>query len=350
MEKIIAFKQSEMSVFVKSHKNPSVPPSAQLRNSCWMGDLPDHVKTAPLCSLSIPGSHDSFTYSLERSGTAGPDQPECIRKLTKKFPGISCWLLYKWSVTQGRSLVDQLESGIRYFDIRLEAVSQDGEREFRILHCLLGTRVTELLKEIKKFLVENKSEIVILDFQHLYQFEQSDHEQLVKFLLSQFQNMLCSWQQEISKISLTSLHASGARLILIYPAVYHSSNTHLRNTKLDPVSLSYLWPRSLCPTPWPDTASTSKLRLFLDNKLRERNPGIFFISQGVLTPNWKTILFHPFSNLDTACGERSNMTVRQWLKERQKTNMRPNIVITDFVAMGQCSCDIINTIIIMNYD
>jgi len=339
-----------MSVFVKSHKNPSMPPSGKLRNICWMGDLPDHVKTAPLCSLSIPGSHDSFTYSLERSGTAGPDQPECIRKLTKKFPRISCWILYKWSVTQGRSLTDQLESGIRYFDIRLEAVDQEGEREFRILHCLLGARVTVLLEKMKKFLDENQSEILILDFQHLYQFEQNDHEQLIKFLLIHFKNMLCSWQQEVSKISLASLLASGTRLIVIYPTIYNASNSHLRNTKLDPVSLSYLWPRSLCPTPWPDTASTSKLRLFLDAKLRERNAGIFFISQGVLTPDWKTIVFHPFSTLDTACGERSNMMVRQWLEELEDTQqMRPNIVITDFVAMGQCSCDIINRIIGMNY-
>ena len=51
----------------------------------------------------------------------------------------------------------QLESGIRYFDIRLEALTADGGRVFRILHCLLGKKVTELLAEIKVFLVENKS-------------------------------------------------------------------------------------------------------------------------------------------------------------------------------------------------
>ena len=166
--------------------------SAQLRNINWMGDLPDHVKTAPLCSLSIPGSHNSFTYSLERSGTGGPDQPEWIRKVTKTFPGGSARILYKWSVTQGRNLREQLESGIRYFDIRLEARVREGEREFRILHCLRGARVTELLLEIKKFLEENQTEVLFLDFQHLYNFEQSDHEQLVKFLMTEFKNNLCS--------------------------------------------------------------------------------------------------------------------------------------------------------------
>jgi len=312
-----------------------------------MGDLPDRVKTEPIIKLSIPGSHDSFTYSLERSGTAGPDQPKIIRKLTKMFPSISCWILYRWSVTQGMSLKVQLESGIRYFDIRLDAVGEKGEREFRILHCLLGSRVTELLVEIKKFLIENPTEVLLLDFQHLYQFKQSDHEELIKFLLIHFQNLLCSWQQDISKISLASMQASGTRLILIYPAIYHASNHYLIYNNLDPASLSYLWPRCLFPSPWPDTTSTGKLRLFLDTKLGERNSGIFFISQGILTPDWKTILCHPFSNLKKACGERCNKEVKQWLDETQQ---RPNIVITDFVAMGQCSCDISDSVIRLNYE
>ena len=129
-----------MSVFTKSNKNPLMPPHSKLPTSHWMEDLPDHVKTAPLCSLSIPGSHDSFTYSLQRSGTAGPDQPECIRKLTKKFPRLSCWILYKWSVTQKQTLIGQLESGFRYFDIRLEAVTEDGEREFKDFTLFAGDK------------------------------------------------------------------------------------------------------------------------------------------------------------------------------------------------------------------
>ena len=331
-----------MSVFVKSSKTPDI-------RKGWMGDLPDHAKIAPLCTLSIPGSHDSFTYSLERSGTAGPDQPEMIRKLTRMFPRISCWILYKWSVTQGRSVSGQLESGVRYFDIRLVAeTAETGERDFRILHCLLGDNITHILKDIKMFLDENRSEIVFLDFQHLYQFETRDHEALIKFLLTHFRNMLCTWQQDISKISIASMLSKGARVILIYPTIYHSSNSQLRNNKLDPVSLSYLWPRSMCPTPWPDTANTTRLKHFLDTKLETRNPGIFFISQGILTPNLKTILFHPFSNLDKACGKRCNNTVRQWLKEVHGSSRRPNIVITDFVGVCQCSCDIINIIISMN--
>merc|ERR1712096_325442 len=143
---IVALKVKQgMSLFVKTNKSPSPSSNPSFNPKCWIGGLPDHVKQAPLCCLSIPGSHDSFTYSLTRSGTAGPDQPQCIRKLTKKFPRVSCWMLYNWSVTQGMSLTDQLERGVRYFDIRLDAVGENGEREFRVLHCLLGAKITDLL-------------------------------------------------------------------------------------------------------------------------------------------------------------------------------------------------------------
>ena len=55
--------------------------------SSWMTDLPGEVKQVKrLCDLSIPGSHDSFTFSLKRSGAAGPDQPKWIQKLTRLFP------------------------------------------------------------------------------------------------------------------------------------------------------------------------------------------------------------------------------------------------------------------------
>jgi len=337
-----------MASDAKTLESASKPLMSHLNTCNWMRDLPDHVKKAPLCSLSIPGSHESFTYSLQRSGTAGPDQPECIRRLTRRFPRISSRILYNWSVTQGKTATDQLERGIRYFDIRLEAVGEKEERDFQIIHCLLGARVIELLEEIKKFLLENKTEIVMLDFQHFYQFDEMDHDQLIKFLMSHFQNMLCAWyQEEINKISLASLQARGVQVFLIYPSVYLSQYTNLRTNIVDQTSLTYLWPRSFFPNPWPETTNTSVLKPFLERKLAEKDGDKFFISQGILTPDWRTIVSHPFSNLNNSCGESSNKTVEQWLKETQQ---KPNIVITDFIGMTPCSCDIISTIIGKNYD
>ena len=39
--------------------------------SNWMRDLPEKSKAKPLSQLCLPGSHDSFTYSLDRGSGAG---------------------------------------------------------------------------------------------------------------------------------------------------------------------------------------------------------------------------------------------------------------------------------------
>ena len=39
--------------------------------SNWMRDLPEKAKAKPLSQICLPGSHDSFTYSLERGSGAG---------------------------------------------------------------------------------------------------------------------------------------------------------------------------------------------------------------------------------------------------------------------------------------
>lgn len=50
-------------------------------------------------------------------------------------------------MTQSLGVAAQLEAGIRYFDLRLVAV-RGGAGEWRVLHCLTGARVTQLLTEL----------------------------------------------------------------------------------------------------------------------------------------------------------------------------------------------------------
>jgi len=314
-----------------------------LCSSSWMGNLSDDVRSAPLCLLSIPGSHNSFTYSLERSSHAGPDQPGFVKSLIKGFPGTSSKVLYKWSVTQAKNVKEQLELGVRYFDIRLQCI----QGEFRILHCLLGMKIAEILPEIKAFVTENPTEVVILDFQHLYDFQDEDHENLVKLILEEFGDLLCSWQQDILQITLCGLQVDNTRIIVIYPVAYYKKNEELRNRLTTPV-LYKLWPRKLFPNPWPDTAKANRLATFLSEKFEAKKPDEFFISQGILTPNWKTIIFHPLEDLRSVCVKACNSTVHQWLDKMKEANKRPNIVMVDYVGT-EFSCDVVNTVIKFNH-
>ena len=52
----------------KSH--PAVVDDEPL--SDWMSKLSDEKKNVPISHLAIPGTHDSFTYSLNKASPVGP--------------------------------------------------------------------------------------------------------------------------------------------------------------------------------------------------------------------------------------------------------------------------------------
>ena len=135
----------------------------------------------------------------------------------------------------------------RYFDIRLEAVGEGEDREWRVLHCLMGAKLRGLLLEVRQFLDDHMGEVVILDIQHTYCFSQSDHAELASFLLSTFRHLLVPYEETLTVMpSLEALQRKDTRVVIIYPPVAPCC--------------SLLWPRKGCPTPWPDTTDTSKLR------------------------------------------------------------------------------------------
>ena len=107
--------------------------------TCWMKDIPDDTL---LRKIVIPGSHDS--------GTAG-----------------TIWA----AETQVYSFKQQLETGIRYFDTR---VHKKGDKYF-IFHSIIdGVEFPPILKDVSKFLDDNPSEVILLDFQHFKGESQSD--------------------------------------------------------------------------------------------------------------------------------------------------------------------------------
>lgn len=114
----------------------------------WMARLDDNRK---VCKLSIPGTHDALT------GMGFYDQMlQFIFNLT--------------AISQVSTLDEQLEHGIRFFDIR-PVVSTDTIRHKRILRCTHGMselKVTleDALDGITAFLNQHPQEFVIVKMQH----------------------------------------------------------------------------------------------------------------------------------------------------------------------------------------
>ncbi|KAH8714540.1 phospholipase C [Ilyonectria robusta] len=95
----------------------------------WMQDIPDEVL---LSSLSIPGTHDTMSYSIPS------DFLRC----------------------QNLDLSTQLNSGIRYFDIR--ARLRDNELHIYHAHIPTGFSFASVLTTMFEFLTTNPSETIIM--------------------------------------------------------------------------------------------------------------------------------------------------------------------------------------------
>ena len=95
-------------------------------------------------------------------------------------------------------------------------------------------------------------------------------------------------------------------------------------------SYDYLWPRVFCLSPWANTFDLSLLLKFLLKHMTKRPKNSLYVTQAVLTPNVKTILFKPFSTLFK---QEKNVreTLPNWLQTEAAIH-NPNIVMTDFVA------------------
>lgn len=115
-------------------------------NRHWMKDNWGAIKDKRIDQLVIPGTHDSGTYQL--SWGAG--------KHTAK--------------TQTNSIGDQLNDGIRYFDLRVREASHRGCADpsvWWLYHTWDSYRLVTAVEEIKTFLKTpgNENEVIILDFQ-----------------------------------------------------------------------------------------------------------------------------------------------------------------------------------------
>lgn len=114
--------------------------------STWMTHIDGDV---PLRSIAIPGSHDAGTRGLLWAGE-----------------------------TQTYTIDQQLQSGVRYFDLR---VHKKGEKCV-IFHSILdGIEFSCVLDAIRAFIQTHPGEVILLDFQHF----KGSQAEVKRFLLKE---------------------------------------------------------------------------------------------------------------------------------------------------------------------
>ena len=115
------------------------------KDKSWMGQV-DGEKG--LYELSIPGTHDSCAENKSGCSKNG------------------------WVKCQDKSLEDQLNMGVRFFDIRLRHI----EDRFMIHHgsCYVGYKFgTNVLNVFKEFLKQNPTETILMSYQEEHKAEKT---------------------------------------------------------------------------------------------------------------------------------------------------------------------------------
>lgn len=260
----------------------------------------------------ILGSHNTFSYSITPQSDISPDSPETLRRL-KWAKLILNPFICKWSKTQDLNVKDQLESGIRYLDVRV--VIRDDQ--ILIAHGLYGGELFSYLSEIHAFLNENPSEIVILDFQHFYNFLPENHNNLIRTLQDIFGTKLCQRNRPITFVTLNAMAQNGEQVFVTY-----------RSNASENVSI--LWPAGALPTPWPNKIKCSDLIQFLNRVLEHRQINLGLVTQIVLTVDIKYVIRHLFMNL-RKMAQKTNSRMMPWIRAQHAGQHGVNVVICDFI-------------------
>nr|XP_060626628.1 PI-PLC X domain-containing protein 2 [Anolis sagrei ordinatus] len=303
--------------------------AAEGKHADWMGSLPPRLSALPLANLAIPGSHDSFSYWVDEKSPVGPDQATAIKRIAKI--SLVKKIMKKWSVTQNLTFKEQLEGGIRYFDLRVSSKPGEAGQEIYFIHGLFGIKVWDGLMEINTFLTHHPKEIIFLDFNHFYAMDKNHHEYLISRIEEVFGSKLCT-KECVDDVTLERLWEKQKQVLIFYHHPFCGE-------------YPFLWPGNKMPAPWANTTNVHKLLQFLETTLGERETcGTFHVSQAILTPRVKTIARHLIRGLKNTLVHRNLPFILNWVKSQKPGIMGVNIITSDFVEL----VDFATTVISLN--
>ena len=265
----------------------------------WQSYIDDDVK---FLDVVMPGSHDSGTNGLGD--------------------------LYR---TQNSGYYDQLSAGVRYFDVRVAEYNGT----VRSVHANSGALLTssnangvpfqDILNDINRFIEENPSEVIILDFQHIWDdFSSKVLPMIVSNLPSQA-ILNKSLTQDLSTLTMGQLRKWQINLILVvndsqsYSPDFSGNNFLYQRTQ-------YL----LSPYDSGNHGSTSSLIKAFAGYISQRDNSKIFILQSQRTGTLSNLTIY---ELEADLRASANDYARSLSLEKNQSLLSSiNIIMRDFVA------------------
>ncbi|KFV76665.1 PI-PLC X domain-containing protein 1, partial [Struthio camelus australis] len=295
-------------------------------NGQWMSQLPENLWDVPLYNLSLPGSHDTMTYCLDKNSAVSDNESKLVNFLNKWMPCIVHPIIMKWSTTQELNVTEQLEAGVRYLDFRIAHKANDPSMNLYFVHMLYTTvTVQDILCEVVKWLETHPQEVVILACRNFDGLTKKLHCHLIARIKEIFQCKLCPRNVVPT---LRTMWQCGYQVIISY------------EEEILVKEHCELWPA--IPYWWGNKTATRELIQYLECMKQIGRPGRFFVAGINLTENLAYILVHPFGSL-------KKMTLQNlaylkiWVKQQYPGPKKEciNIIAGDFIGNNDFVKDVI---------
>jgi hypothetical protein len=240
------------------------------------------------------------------------DSPEFLLN-SKILQVLSKPIVKNFSICQNKTILQQLNDGIRYIDLRI--VKNEKEELGSICHGLNGDFVISMLKQISEFVSENKKEIIFVDVKKVYGFNEKERMEWEKLFiekcLSIFGGALCPADYSPTH-TLEEIWDKGHQVIFFVPCVT-SKGTEL------------FWNMNSMNRSWANSPKESEVIEFIDNQISNHDEKLFHLSEFIVTPTKDTITSNLFSDLKSIVMEPN----KQFIKSiKEKNNF--NILCCDF--------------------
>ncbi len=376
---------------VSASDSPAAHPTAS-----WMKDVAasnSAFKTSPLTTLLIPGTHDTGTYGI----TAGSDMADdgnfngekLVTDITGKVTGwcdkdftckhtlgkllhslvdpinnaavsIAKSIQAPWSKSQDETILQQLNGGIRFLDLRVQAYQPNKfQTDFLIVHSMVSVHLSAVLDDIATFCSTPASsqEIILLVINKVYDMG-GHHDALVNLIEQKLGPQAAGGQSLLieradpSTVSLNSLWTGRGRVIVFYPD-YETVKKHptlwLKNSgdgnTVEAHTTSDITMSSAMVNYWPQTKDSDYLlrslpgyrSSFLSSPLDDYRKH-FYVSQLVRTQDGEAIAIGVESDVFSLFSDKLSKVERYAFKKLWKAlglHMPPIIGPSNLLDWGE---------------
>lgn len=297
----------------------------------WMEQISDRLSDVRYSQIKIPATHNSGTWNISMSSPYSYDTNldpsfQLIPQLVYIFGayGVNTSLvkrwIYPWMKNQEYSISQQLEDGIRHFDIRV-CKSASGPV---VCHALESVSVESVFRDVSQFLKKRKGEIVSIDVNHIYGLTALEHLSLVTNINAILgNNSMVDPSLRSFNNTYKQLIDSDERVFVFYSdsATVNNYGKQLR-----------LFSSSSLPTPWVNVVNMPALKAGLISGLNSRTDfSRGYVSQAVLTPDLNMMVSGLFDK-PSSVKELAKLyygVVPNWIRDDFPKD-KVNIVNTDF--------------------